>query len=90
MRATGCDAPMITRQLQDGPTPLSSPQERLFLLDRIMPGLAAYNVPTLVRVPTTLDADLLRAALDAIVSRHEILRSTACRLRRWRPPVRSS
>ncbi len=67
---------MIPRQLQDGPTPLSSPQERLFLLDRIMPGLAAYNVPTLVRVPATLDADLLRAALNAIVSRHEILRTS--------------
>ncbi|HEX5853263.1 MAG TPA: amino acid adenylation domain-containing protein [Solirubrobacteraceae bacterium] len=67
---------MIPRLLDAGPTPLSSPQERLFLLDQMMPGLAAYNVPTLVRVPATLDAELLRAALNVIVSRHEILRTS--------------
>jgi hypothetical protein len=66
---------MISRRLDAGPAPLSSSQERLFLLDQIMPGQSAYNVPTLVRVPTTLDADLLRAALNAIVARHEILRT---------------
>ena len=76
MRAAGLDAPMISRRLDEGPAPLSSPQERLFLLDRIMPGLAAYNVPTLVRVPMTLDEELLRAALNAVVSRHEILRTS--------------
>ncbi len=76
MRAAGFEAPMIPRQLDAGPAPLSSPQERLFLLDRMMPGLAAYNVPTLVRVPTTLDAELLRTALNAIVARHEILRTS--------------
>ena len=35
---------------RDAAKPLSSPQERLFLLDQMMPGLGAYNVPTLVRV----------------------------------------
>ena len=63
------EAPTIARRLDDGPAPLSSPQERLFLLDQMMPGLAAYNVPTLVRVGTTLDAELLRDALNAIVAR---------------------
>jgi amino acid adenylation domain-containing protein len=67
---------IIPRRPEEGPAPLSSPQERLFLLDQIMPGLAAYNVPTLVRVGTTLDAGLLRAALNVIVSRHEILRTS--------------
>jgi amino acid adenylation domain-containing protein len=76
MRAAGFEAPMIPRRIDAGPAPLSSPQERLFLLDRMMPGLAAYNVPTLVRVPTTLDAERLRAALNAILARHEILRTS--------------
>jgi amino acid adenylation domain-containing protein len=76
MRDSSPRAPIITPRPNDGPAPLSSPQERLFLLDRIMPGLPAYNVPTLVRVDTTLDANLLRAALNAIVSRHEILRTS--------------
>ena len=59
----------------DGPRRLSFPQERLFLLDRIMPGLGAYNVPTLVRVPATLDEEQLRRAFALVVDRHEILRT---------------
>ena len=35
--------PTIPRRPPGGPGRLSFPQERLFLLDRIMPGLAAYN-----------------------------------------------
>ncbi len=66
----------IPRRTSVGPCPLSSPQERLFLLDRITPGLAVYNVPTLVRVGATLDAERLRAAFNAIVVRHEILRTS--------------
>ncbi|MEA2125487.1 MAG: hypothetical protein QOI80_2269 [Solirubrobacteraceae bacterium] len=66
----------ILRQANDGAGPLSFPQERLFLLDRIMPGRSVYNVPTLVRVRATLDEDRLRQGLNAIVARHEILRST--------------
>jgi amino acid adenylation domain-containing protein len=56
-------------------SPLSFGQERLFLLDRIMPGVPAYNVPRLVRVRATLDETVLQRALDAIVARHEILRT---------------
>src|ERR1700722_10262419 len=48
----------------------------MFLLDRITPGLAAYNIPALVRVPGTLDAEVLRQACETIVTRHEILRTT--------------
>jgi amino acid adenylation domain-containing protein len=68
-------AQAIVRSENDGPRRLSFPQERLFLLDRIMPGLGAYNVPTLVRVGATLDAELLRRAFDLVVARHEILRT---------------
>jgi amino acid adenylation domain-containing protein len=66
----------IPRRLDDGPSRLSFPQERLYMLDRIMPGLAAYNVPALVRVRCTLDSELVRRACEAIVARHEILRTT--------------
>ncbi|HLJ02693.1 MAG TPA: amino acid adenylation domain-containing protein [Solirubrobacteraceae bacterium] len=65
----------IPRGPGDGPRPLSFPQERLFLLDRLLPGLGAYNVPTLVRVHGTLDAELLRRACELVVERQEILRS---------------
>jgi amino acid adenylation domain-containing protein len=67
---------MIPRYPHEGPQPLSFPQERLFLLDQIMPGLPAYNVPTLVRVSATLEESVLKASLDTILARHEILRTT--------------
>src|SRR5438477_7661419 len=60
MRALSPGAPMVRRRLNDGPAPLSSAQERLFLLDRMMPGVPVYNVPRLMRVGTTLDSNLLR------------------------------
>ncbi len=71
------DAPAQTifRCENDGLRRLSFPQERLFLLDRIMPGLGAYNVPTLVRVRGTLDEAKLQLALDVVIDRHEILRT---------------
>ncbi len=65
----------IARHESDGPRRLSFPQERMFLLDRIMPGLGAYNVPTLVRVRATLDEEKLRRAFELVVGRHEILRT---------------
>src|SRR5579864_7686273 len=69
------DTATIPRRAQLGPARLSYPQERLFLLDRIMPGLAAYNVPTLVRVRAHLDASLLQQACGRVVERHEVLRT---------------
>lgn len=66
---------VIPRRRSDLPAKLSFPQERLFLLDRIIPGLGAYNVPTLVRVRGTLDEEKLRRAFELVVARHEILRT---------------
>jgi amino acid adenylation domain-containing protein len=76
MCAAGADAPTIARHSHDGPTPLSFPQERLFLLDQIMPGSSAYNVPTLYRIGATLAQETLRRAFECVVARHEILRTT--------------
>jgi amino acid adenylation domain-containing protein len=66
---------VIPRVDRDGPAPLSFSQERMFLLDRLMPGVPAYNVPRLARIGRTLDAEVLQQALDAVVQRHEILRT---------------
>ena len=65
----------IVRNQSDGTRRLSFPQERMFLLDRIMPGLGAYNVPTLVRIRATLEDETLRRAFEIVVERHEILRT---------------
>lgn len=76
MCAARADAQTITRRPGDGPTPLSFPQERLFLLDQLMPGSSAYSVPTLYRIGANLDEDRLRRAFDQVVGRHEIVRTT--------------
>ncbi|HJX29240.1 MAG TPA: amino acid adenylation domain-containing protein, partial [Thermoanaerobaculia bacterium] len=58
------------------PAPLSFSQQRLWFLDRLMPGDAAYNIPWPVWFDGPLDVDALRAALAAVVARHEALRTT--------------
>ena len=58
-----------------GPLPLSFAQRRLWFLDRLDPGGAAYNIALAVELEGHLDAAALEAALGEIVRRHEILRS---------------
>jgi len=58
------------------PVPMSYAQELLWLLDRATPGMHGYNVPRTARLRGPLDVAALQAALDGIVARHEVLRST--------------
>jgi amino acid adenylation domain-containing protein len=58
------------------PPSLSFAQQRLWLLDRLEPGNAAYNIPVAVRLAGCLETGALLAALAAIVRRHEALRTT--------------
>ena len=55
--------------------PLSFAQEQLWFIDEFHHGLAAHNVPTLVRLRGPLDAAALGRALDQVVARHEALRT---------------
>ena len=55
--------------------PTSFSQRRLWLLDRLDPGRATYNVPVALRLAGPLDAAALAAALDALFARHEALRT---------------
>ena len=59
-----------------GGLPLSFAQQRLWLLDQLDPGTAAYVLAAAVRLDGPLAAPALAAALAAIVRRHEVLRST--------------
>ena len=64
------------RPRSDAPPPLSFAQELLWLLDRLMPGSTSYNVRWATRISGSLDVAALERALGAIVSRHEVLRTT--------------
>jgi amino acid adenylation domain-containing protein len=57
------------------PLPLTSPQRRLWFLDQLEPGSAAYNLAFAVRLRGHLDTAALAAALSRVALRHETLRS---------------
>ena len=57
------------------PLPLSYAQQRLWFLDQLEPGGAAYNLSIAFRLTGVLDVTALEKSLDAIVRRHEILRT---------------
>ncbi|MFH9657287.1 non-ribosomal peptide synthase/polyketide synthase [Streptomyces sp. NPDC017248] len=66
----------IPRADRDRPLPLSFAQQRLWFLDQLRPGDARYNSAVAVRFTGTPDQQALRAALAAVVARHEALRTT--------------
>ncbi|HXU33948.1 MAG TPA: condensation domain-containing protein, partial [Thermoanaerobaculia bacterium] len=56
--------------------PLSLSQRRLWIADRLDPGTALFNVPASQRLAGALDRPALAATLQALVDRHESLRTT--------------
>jgi amino acid adenylation domain-containing protein/non-ribosomal peptide synthase protein (TIGR01720 family) len=56
--------------------PVSFAQQRLWFLKQYEPDSPEYNIPQMFRLRGRLDDDALRRALDAIVLRHESLRTT--------------
>ncbi|WP_249044250.1 non-ribosomal peptide synthase/polyketide synthase [Crossiella equi] len=76
--ALGADEPTgaIPAVPRTGPLPLSFAQQRLWFLDEFEPDSAAYISPTALSLDGELDLSALRSALDALVVRHESLRTT--------------
>lgn len=59
---------------ESGPVVLSPAQRRLWFLDELRPGRATYNIAMALRLRGRLSAGAVRAALSAVVARHEPLR----------------
>ena len=57
-------------------SPLSFSQQRLWFLDQFEGQNPSYNMPALLRVEGELNLDALLKAFNAIVARHEMLRTT--------------
>ncbi|RKH36646.1 amino acid adenylation domain-containing protein, partial [Corallococcus sicarius] len=68
--------PPIPRASREKPLPLSFPQERLWYLQQLDPANVAYNNAVNFRLTGALDTKALQAALDELVKRHEVLRTT--------------
>jgi len=56
--------------------PLSFGQEQLWVIDQLAPGSPVYNIVEYLRLRGPLDAAALERALNAVVRRHEALRTT--------------
>ena len=67
----------IPRRTEKGAAPLASfAQERLWFFDQLGPQSPLYNIARAVHLKGPLDLGALQAALDAIVARHEAVRTT--------------
>ena len=60
---------------RDRPLPLSFGQERLWQVEQLHPSSAVHNLRGVFRLSGPLDYDALQASLQAIVDRHETMRS---------------
>jgi amino acid adenylation domain-containing protein len=69
-------APSIPPRAEREPPPLSFAQQRLWFLDQLQPGSAAYNIAGAMRLLGQLDVAALERSLNEILRRHEILRTT--------------
>jgi amino acid adenylation domain-containing protein/non-ribosomal peptide synthase protein (TIGR01720 family) len=59
----------------EGPWPVSYAQERQWFLWQLEPQSTAYHMPTVLRLSGALDVAALQRALDALIVRHEALRT---------------
>ena len=67
--------PIPRRRTGLAEAPLSHGQEQLWLIDRLTPGLANYNIPQVLRLSGALDHQALERALGGLIARHEVLRT---------------
>ncbi|HKR22288.1 MAG TPA: condensation domain-containing protein, partial [Pyrinomonadaceae bacterium] len=51
-------------------------QERLWFIDQLQPGNAAYNIFTASRIKGHLDAEVMERVVNELIARHEVLRTT--------------
>ena len=74
-RAGKANAPLVPQERPQRP-PLSFAQERLWFLDRLETSSTEYNISQALRLSGELDVSAIGRAIDALVERHEILRTS--------------
>jgi len=66
----------VPKRGDPGPAPLSLNQERLWFLDQLQHGSAAYNVCKVLKLVGPVEVPDLRRAFEALLARHESLRTS--------------
>ncbi len=59
-----------------GRLPLTAAQQGMWLIDHFDPGNVAYNIPEAFRLEGSASPDLFRAAVDRLIARHRLLRTS--------------
>ncbi|WP_163011609.1 condensation domain-containing protein, partial [Pseudomonas viridiflava] len=67
--------PIFPRETQE-PAALSFAQQRQWILWQLEPHSAAYNIPLALRLHGPLNIEALRRSIEALIERHETLRTT--------------
>ncbi|WP_248796630.1 non-ribosomal peptide synthetase [Pseudomonas sp. MWU13-2105] len=70
------NAPAFRLVDRNQPLRLSYAQQRQWLLWQLEPDNSAYHIPTALRLDGVLDREALRRGFEALVARHESLRTT--------------
>lgn len=76
---SGADVPTmppLPTATVDGPIPLSEQQWSIWFMEQMNPGSGAYHFHDRIRVTGPLELSRLRRALNRVVERHEIFRTT--------------
>src|SRR5579883_897926 len=71
--------PSISKRSPEALIPLSFAQERLWFIQELEPDNPFYNELIAMRMSGSLDLPALASAIDAVVQRHELLRTTFAR-----------
>ncbi|NJP06330.1 MAG: hypothetical protein HC837_12230 [Chloroflexaceae bacterium] len=65
----------ITAVSREGELPLSFAQQRLWFLEQLKPGRPVYTIPAVFSLTGSLDRVALEQSVNALVARHESLRT---------------
>ncbi|MGE5343919.1 MAG: amino acid adenylation domain-containing protein [Candidatus Omnitrophota bacterium] len=71
-------AKSIPRRKVFSPVPLSFAQQRLWVLDRLVPDNSFYNVPNAIIIKGKLDIPVFERTINELIRRHESLRTVFC------------
>jgi len=73
---SGLEIPPIAPSLRPERPPLAASQQRLWFLNQLAPDNLSFNLPIALRLKGFLDKDAFENALNEVVRRHEILRTS--------------